>query len=92
LATSKLSDNELANIVATLREEVKLLHQEIEELKNVRDVEADIEEIKEVLQSYGKDLTTLRSKNYNMFLKMLFAISVVDSRKEPLLKGRVKYS
>ena len=67
LATSKLADNELANIVATLREEVKLLRQEIEELKKVRDVETDIEEIKEVLESYGKDLTTLRFKYYNTF-------------------------
>jgi hypothetical protein len=67
LATSKLADNELANIVATLREEVKLFRQEIEELKKVRDVETDIEEIKEVLESYGKDLTTLRFKYYNTF-------------------------
>jgi hypothetical protein len=60
LADSKLADNELANLVATLREEVKLLRQEIEELKNARDVETDIQEIKKVLESYGEDLTTLR--------------------------------
>jgi hypothetical protein len=60
LADSKLADNEMADIVATLREEVKLLRQEIEELKNTRDVETDIQEIKKVLESYGEDLTTLR--------------------------------
>jgi hypothetical protein len=60
LADSKLADNELADIVATLREEVKLLHQEIEELKKAQDVETDIQEIKQVLESYGEDLTTLR--------------------------------
>ncbi len=71
LADSKLADNELADIVATLREEVKLLHQEIEELKKAQDVETDIQEIKQVLESYGEDLTTLRYWYFTTLLQYI---------------------
>jgi len=53
----KVTEQNLFEVVQKLVEENGQLRRDIEKL---RDVESDIEEIKSILESYGKDLTALR--------------------------------
>ena len=56
----KVTEQNLIEVVQKMVEENRQLRQGIEKLNHLRDVESDIEEIKNVLESYGKDLTSLR--------------------------------
>ena len=68
----------LAEINWKLDEENKHLRQEIAKLSQLRDVEADIAEIKKVLESYGEDLTALR-------IQQGYLVESVDEHDKTLL-------
>ena len=60
---------QLEEVNRKLREENAILQKQVELLQQQRDVDSDIAEIREILKSYGEDITTLRiNQVYNLFL------------------------
>ena len=53
------TENQLEEVNKNLREENAILQKQVELLQQ-RDVDSDIAEIREILKSYGEDITTLR--------------------------------
>ena len=59
-SAEQITESAFSEIVHKLLEENKQLRLELKNLHHLRDVEADIEEIKKILEGYGEDLTALR--------------------------------
>ena len=53
------TENQLEEVNKNLREENAILQKQVQLLQQ-RDVDSDIAEIREILKSYGEDITTLR--------------------------------